>query len=59
MQSDQVEDAVERMENFGCVAAEELSTEQLRQEINDLQLDVTQALPSGYISSNQDTARVS
>lgn len=31
------------MENFGCVAAEDLSIEQLRQEISDLQLDVTEA----------------
>jgi len=31
------------VENFGCVAIEDLSTEQLRQEISDLQLDVAQA----------------
>ena len=31
------------MENFGCVATEDLSTEQLGQEIGDLQLDVIQA----------------
>ena len=31
------------MENFGCVSTEDLSTEQLKQEISDLQLDVIQA----------------
>ena len=43
MQNDQLTEAVERMENFGCVAAEDLSTEQLRQEIADLQVDVSEA----------------
>ena len=43
MQNDQLAEAVERMENFGCVTAEDLSTEQLRQEIADLQVDVSEA----------------
>ena len=43
LQNDELTEAVERMENFGCVAAEDLSIEQLRQEIVDLQLDVSEA----------------
>ena len=31
------------MENFGCGAPESLTTEQLRQEISDLQFDVSEA----------------
>ena len=43
IQRDQLEDDVKRMENFGCINIEDLSTDQLKSEISELQQDVVEA----------------